>query len=40
MSEEKSRRRTPYPAEMRADADHGNSPLSIIESPQVIARVR
>jgi len=22
-----------------ADADHGNSPLSIIESPQVIARV-
>jgi hypothetical protein len=21
------------------DADHGNSPLSIIESPQVIARV-
>jgi hypothetical protein len=23
----------------QVDADHGNSPLSIIETPQVIARV-
>lgn len=27
------------PAGRNGDADHGNSPLSIIETPQVIARV-